>query len=179
MIDILTQSAEVLAGAHFATSHTSIDDRAALLFEDATVVGFLLAFEDPRDLVKYWAEATDRVVKHHQVGLRRAGRKAWNAYLILLAKREGGHAELAALSAIEEDLAGTRKIARAGVLSVADVEAALLPLLRLQSAPRLEAVDMVAEIRERTTALPTRAVEAFLSSADEAVVLQILEEEPP
>lgn len=179
MTDILNKSAEVLAGAHFSTRETSVDDRPALLFEDTTVVGFLLAFENPRDLVKYWAEATDHVVKHHQVGLRRAGRKAWNAYFILLAKSEAGHAELAALSAIEEDLAGTRKIARAGISSVADVEAALLPLLRLQSAPQLEPVDMVAEIRERTTALPRRAVEAFLSSADEAVVLQILEEESP
>lgn len=82
------------------------------------------------------------------------------------------------LGAIEEDLAGTRKIARAGVNDVANLHAAILPLLALQSAPRLDAVDITEEIRQRTTELPPRAVEAFLSSADEAVVIQVLEETP-
>jgi hypothetical protein len=36
---------------------------------------------------------------------------------------------------------------------------------------------MLAEIRLRTTELPTRVVEAFLSGAQEASVLQVLEEE--
>ena len=43
---------------------------------------------------------------------------------------------------IEEDLTGTRKIARSGIRDSSDLRAALLPLLPLQSAPKLEAVDI-------------------------------------
>jgi hypothetical protein len=37
---------------------------------------------------------------------------------------------------------------------------------------------MKKEIRERTTELPRRVVDAFLSGAEESVVLQVLEESP-
>jgi hypothetical protein len=37
---------------------------------------------------------------------------------------------------------------------------------------------MPAEIRLRTTELPERAIEAYLSGAHEASVIQVLEEEP-
>jgi hypothetical protein len=46
----------------------------------------------------------------------------------------------------------------------------------VQSAPRLEAVDILAEIRLRATELHSRAIDAFLSTADEGVVIQFLEE---
>jgi hypothetical protein len=104
------------------------------------------------------------------------GDKAWNAYAVLISAAEANYSESVVLSAIEENLVGVRKIARAGVRDVADVRDALLPLLPLQSAPKLEAVDMDAEIRLRTTELPSRAVDAFLSGAEEAVVIQVLEE---
>ena len=91
---------------------------------------------------------------------------------------EDRDAELAALAAIEEDLTGTRKIARSGIKDVSDMEAALLPLLPLQSAPKLDAVDMVYEIRQRSTELSPRAVDAFVSGVEESVVLQVIEETP-
>jgi hypothetical protein len=50
-------------------------------------------------------------------------------------------------------------------------------LMPLQSAPVLDAVDSKEEIRQRTTELAPRIVEAFLSAADTHVVLQLLEEE--
>jgi hypothetical protein len=178
-MDILSASADALARAGFGTTSVSVEGTSVLLFEDPTVLGFLLAFSDARDLITRSTPAADIVLKKYQFGLRRAGKKAWNAYLVLLAAASSHHAESAALSAIEEDLTGTRKIARAGISGVSDLEAALLPLLQLQSAPRLDAVDIVAEIRERTTTLPVRAVDAFLSHAEEAVVLQVLEEEVP
>jgi hypothetical protein len=121
----------------------------------------------------------DRVIGDNQFGLRRAGEKAWNAYIVLVAAGEETIAQSVALGAIEEDLAGTRKIARADIAATSDVRAALLPLLPLQSAPKLEAVDIVAEIRQRTTQLSPRALEAFFSKADESVVVQALEEGTP
>lgn len=97
---------------------------------------------------------------------------------MLVSAGKADYAQSVALGEIEEDLTGRRKIARADVVDIARLRAALLPLLPLQSAPKLEAVDIVSEIRERTTELPARAVEAFLSSAEESVVIQVLEEAP-
>lgn len=96
----------------------------------------------------------------------------------MIASDAADYSNSVALAAIEEDLSGTRKIARAGVRDITDLRSVLLPLLPLQSAPKLEAVDMQAEIRQRATELLPRVVDAFLSSADDGVVTQILEEGP-
>jgi hypothetical protein len=176
MMDLLATSAEVLSEAGFSTRLTSVESREALMFEDPTVLGFLFAYIDPAQLIKCWAKDAHSVVAGHQFGLRRASQKAWNTYVGFLAAGPANFAQSAALSAIEEDLTGTRKIARAAVAELADLRAALLPLLPLQAAPKLDSVDMRTEIRQRTTELPPRAVEAFLSGADEAVVIHVLEE---
>jgi hypothetical protein len=118
------------------------------------------------------------LVAENQLGLRRAQSKAWNTYTVFLAVAKANYGQRVALSSIEEDLAGTRKLARAGISDSEDLRAALLPLLPIQNAPDLEAVDMSAEIKLRTTELPTRVVDAFLSPrAQETSVAQILEEE--
>jgi hypothetical protein len=110
--------------------------------------------------------------------LRRADRKAWNTYLVLVSERTGNYGENIMLGAIEEDLVGTRKIARAGITNAEDVQAALLPLLAIQGAPRLDPVDMPAEIRLRTSELPGMLVDAFLSGASNATLTQLLEAGP-
>jgi hypothetical protein len=176
MIDLLTASREVLEEAGFMTGETIINDRSATVFEDATVLGFLFAYSNPRELADAWSRDGAQAIADHQFGLRRAAQKAWNTYLIFIAADAGNYADVAALSRIEEDLAGTRKIARAGVADIRDLRTALLPLLPLQAAPKLEAVDMASEIRQRATELPSRTVDAFLASVDETAVLQVLEE---
>jgi hypothetical protein len=178
VIDILPASAEILREAGFSTSPVSFGDRHILTFEDNTVLGFLFAYDDPSVLIEGWSKDADKAIAAHQFALRRAAKKAWNAYVVLLTNREANYVQSVALGAIEEDLSGTRKIARDGVVDVAELRIALLPLLPFQSAPRLEAVDIIAEIRQRTTELPARAINAFLSNAAESVVMQVLEEKP-
>jgi hypothetical protein len=178
VIDILVASAETLGQFGFSTSLISIGTRQAVAFEDATVLGFVLDYADATSLIEGWGKDIDQAVASNQFGLRRAAQKAWNVYVVLLTSAEADYAQSVALGAIEEDLVGTRKISRAGVNDVSNLRAALLPLLPLQSAPKLEAVDIIAEIRQRTTELPTRAVNAFLSGADDAVIIQVLEERP-
>ena len=175
MIDIIGTSSALLQETGFSTRRATAD-RDILLFENALVLGFLIAYPDPATLLGKWVEDSSRVISANQFSLRRAGEKAWNAYVILLAAADGDYAQATATAAIEEDLTGTRKIVRCGIKDTDDVRAALLPLLPLQSSPRLDAVDIPAEIRDRTTELPHRAIEAFLSGADESVVVQILEE---
>lgn len=178
MTEILGSSGELLREAGYATEQVAIRQREALVFEGDTVLGFLFAYDSVKDLTKDWVADSDNAIATYQFGLRKSGIKAWNTYLVLLSPEPPDYAQIVSLGAIEEDLSGTRKIARAGIKDLADLGAALLPLRPLQSAPRLEAVDMKKEIRERTTELPTRAVDAFLSGAEESVVLQVLEESP-
>ncbi len=175
MIDIIAECPHLLAEADIAASPAAAD-RPALIFEGATVLGFLLAYPDAAALLAGWRQDAGALVTAHQFGLRRAQAKAWNTYVILLAGGAPAYGEQVALSAIEEDLGGTRKIARGGIIDLDGLRSTLLPLLPIQSAPRLEPVDMRDEIRLRTTELPDRAVEAFLSQAPVAVVAQALEE---
>jgi hypothetical protein len=175
MSDILSIATETLIGVGFSVERISINGRDALTFEDATVLGFLLVFSSPSELITRWNDDSRRAISDHQLGLRLAGQKAWNTYMVLLAAGQASFQEGVALSAIEEDLTGTRKIARAGIHDGADLQGALLALLPLQAAPKLEAVDIPSEIRQRATELP-HAVEAFLSNAEESVVLQALEQ---
>lgn len=162
----------------FTAVMATVKGREVLVFEDDSVIGFVFSYPNAHSLIASWRGDTEATVSAHQLALRRAGQKAWNTYMVLLANGEASHAELAALAAIEEDLTGTRKIARSDVKDISDVEAALLPLLPLQSAPKLDAVDMVFEIRQRSTELSPRAVDAFVSGVEESVVLQVIEETP-
>src|SRR3546814_2679164 len=142
------------------------------------LLGFVCVYDSSAELMESWSKDSDQAISTYQFGLRRSGTKAWNTYLVLLTPESADYAKAVSLGAIEEDLSGTRKIARAGIQNPADLSAALLPLLPLQSAPRLEAVDMRKEIRQRTTEVPTRVVDAFHSTAEEAMVIQVLEESP-
>jgi hypothetical protein len=149
-----------------------------LLFEGAAVIGFVLFYSDADSLLREWEDDINDLATKHQFGLRRAQAKAWNTYAVLLAAAPPSPTNQIALSAVEENLIGTRKIARAAIEKAEDVRAALLPLLPIQNAPRLEAVDMKAEIQLRTTELPALLVQAFLSDASDATVARVLEELP-
>lgn len=179
MRGLIAECHRVLTEAGIACSDLSNDqdDRFTLIFEGQTVLGFVHAYPDAATLKKRWVEDDKSRIAEFQFALRSARVKAWNTYTVLLAATPPEYADQVALSAIEEDLTGTRKIARAGVSDPSQLEAALLPLLPIQNAPRLDAVDMRAEIALRTSELPDRSVEAFLSNASIAAVVQTLEEQ--
>jgi hypothetical protein len=123
MIDIRTLSIDVLAEAGFTSQPISSHGCDVLLFEDITVLGFLFVYPDPRQLIDSWTKDVNRVITGHQFGLRRAGQKSWNTYVVLLAVGDADHSDSVALASIEEDLVGTRKIARAGVRDLASLRA--------------------------------------------------------
>ena len=168
---------ESLNGASFYTRHVDTASKApAIVFESGTVLGFVVAYEQFQSLIDAWRTDIDTLFSGHSFGLRRAGDKAWNAYAVLLCRQSVDGNDAIALGAIDEDLVGFRKITYAGILDAVDIRDALLPLLPFQSAPKLEAVDMINEIKLRTRELSERAVEGFLAGADEAVMLQVMEE---
>ncbi len=167
---------EQLVEGGYSVGTTDDRDGPVLLFENDSILGFVICFPDAASLLEQWQAASQRVLKNAQLALRRAEGKAWNAYLVVLAEAQGDYGENVMLGGIEEDLVGTRKIARAGVADSTDVRAALLPLLAIQNAPRLEAVDLPAEIRLRTTELPSELIDGFLGGVSESTLLQLLEE---
>lgn len=146
------------------------------VFENDSVLGFVLFFEEPGELLANWRSASASVLQSAQFALRRAENKAWNTYLLFLAKNAGDYGQNINLGAIEEDLVGTRKIARAGLATPDDIRLALLPLLPVQNAPQLEAVEMAAEIRLRTTELPAELMDTFLAAGPDSTLLQLLED---
>jgi len=148
-----------------------------LIFESATVVGFVFAYENAGELLRRWNTDMIRVISEYQLGLRRAQAKAWNTYAVFLAVDDPTFTERVALSSIEEDLTIARKIARAGVREGAGARNALLSLLPIQHAPRLEPVDMVAEVSLRAGGVPPKSLEAFLSGAPDTSIVQVLEED--
>lgn len=177
-IDLLNECQRLLSEVNISTSLVEAGQFRALAFEGSTVLGFLVAYETPVQLLDRWDVESTLLINRHRLSLRRASSKAWNTYAVFIARSEANAHEKVALGSIEEDLSGTRKIARAGISDARGVRGALLPLLPIQNAPRLEAVDMTAEIRLRTSELPSRVVDAFLSGAQETTVAQVLEEEP-
>ena len=178
MLNLLEECQRLLAEAGIETSAVDKDRQNRFAFESATVLGFAFAYDSADHLLNHWQSDANLAIESSQLALRRAAAKAWNTYVILLTDATPTYSQTVSLSSIEEDLTGTRKIARAGITDATRLRAAVLPLLPIQNAPRLEAVDMVSEIRLRTTELSPKVVEAFLSATPEAVVAQIFEDSP-
>ena len=128
-------------------------------------------------LIDQWEGDMNRAISSYQFSLRRSGQKAWNLYAVFLARNLSQTNDLPPITQIEENLSSYRKIARANINDSIDVRNALLSLLPIQAAPQLEAVDLPLEIRHRATELSQRSIDAFLSTSDEAVILQVFEEE--
>ncbi len=171
----LQLAAEQLAAADYSIMVVDDSYGPYLMFESDTVLGFVLGYADAATLIERWRLQSQHILKTAQFGLRRAEVKAWNAYLILLAEAAADYGPSVTLSTIEEDLTGTRKIARAGIVTDMDARGALLPLLSMQHAPQLDAVDMAAEVRLRTSELPVELIDAFVSGAADTALLQLLE----
>ena len=144
-------------------------------FENDSILGFAFFFVDARELMDSWRCESERVIREFNFSLRRGEAKSWNTYLIFLAEGLASASENIVLGSIEEDLVGTRKIARAGISNTENLRSALLSLLAIQNAPSLDAVDMPAEIRVRTSELSSKLVEAFLSGANDTIVFELLE----
>ena len=183
MNDILEWTREVLTDSNFTVRQlpSTVDGpeaiQGALAFENDTVIGFVLAYNTVAALVSDWRVASDALIHTQAELLGAAGQKAWNTYLVLLAGHEADLGAALALGQIEEDLEGMRKIARGGVNGMATAKSGLLPLLPFRAAPVLEPVDMPAEIRERAGEITSEVVRAFLSRADQSVVLQLVEDD--
>ena len=166
-----------LEDAAFDVTAVPGEEHRAFLFENNTILGLAILYSNAAGVIARWSKDADRLIAMRRFQLRAAGQKAWNTYVLFLAASRPLPGEAVALSLIEEDLTGYRKIARGGCDDLDVLSKALLPLLPIQAAPILDAVDSKLEVRRRATEISTKLVDAFLSEADEQIVLQILEQE--
>lgn len=178
MISTTVEVEGQLVNAGYAVGSMKTTIGNVTTFENDTILGFVIYYQTVDELLQKWQTEGDIVLQSAQFSLRRAGTKAWNTYLVYLADAQGEYGQQIRLGSIEEDLVGTRKIARSGLSESLDYRSALLPLLPLQNAPQLEAVDMPSEIRLRTTELPPELLDTFLSGASETTLFLMLESEP-
>lgn len=151
-------------------------NREVITFENNTVLGFIINYEQPGELLEKWSDDSKNVLENAQFALRRSDEKAWNVYFVFLALEQASYSESILMAALEENLVGTRKIARASARDLEELRLALLPLLPIQNNPRLDAVDILDEIRLRTSEIPKQAIDALLMGAHDGAVLTLLEE---
>ena len=177
MTDGYDEALRKLQEANYDIAGSSIDGRRSAVFENDTILGFAFFYNAAGDLIRSWSADADALIATRRFQLKAAGNKAWNTYVLFLATNRPSPREVVALSLIEEDLSGYRKIARAGCVDMANLNRALLPLLPVQSAPVLSAIDSKLEVRQRATDVSPKILDAFLSDADEQIVLQMLEQE--
>jgi len=173
---LLDNAIEVLIDAQFSIDRETGLQRA-IAFESPTVLGFLLVYDEPAQLLSLWYGDSSKITGERRFQLRSAGAKAWNTYVILLCEALATAVQSVAMTEIEEDLSGTRKIVRAGIRGHEDTRNALLSLLPLRAAPVLQPVAMPDEIKQRTTELPKNVVDAFLALDDEEQLVRLLEEQ--
>ena len=178
MTATLHHAQDTLRRAGYTVEPTRLGDRDALLFESDTYLGFVVAYPDTPSLLAGRHVDERAFLARFTPDLRAAQDKAWNTYFVWLAHDPPTQDDAAALTLLEEDLSGARKIAAADVRTPDDAEAALASLLPLQVPPVLDRVDVPAEIRSRTPELDPHAVEAFLSDAPVEHVARTLQTLP-
>ena len=166
---------QLLVNSGYSVGELHVGDRNVVIFENATVLGFALLYKDSLELLENWRVHSDLVLRETQFSLRQAGEKAWNTYTVFLSEDRANPHDRAKLQGIEEDLVGTRKIARAGVKDAEELRLALLPLMGIQNAPRLEPIDMVKEIRLRTSELPDELIDGFIADVPKSMMTKLLE----
>lgn len=138
MIDIFGTSQAFLRENEYRTRLVSYRQGSLLTFEDDSVLGFCIQFDDAKTLLEGWKAAETDVLNGYGARFRSAGEKSWNVYLVFLCGSGATPEEARQARWIEENLDRTRKIAACGIATRADLQKALLPLLRLQYRPILK-----------------------------------------
>jgi hypothetical protein len=170
-VDLIGTVLDAAGYTHFLVDNT---DLPCIGFENDLSFGFLFCYPTTESLLQGWKNHNNQILSRYQFQLRSDGEKSWNAYSIFFWFVDSDNEKKMLLTRIEEDLSGTRKIARAVAAESDGIRSGLLPLLNIQNPPILGPVDMVEEIRARASDLPVRAVDAFLENAPNGEILRLM-----
>jgi hypothetical protein len=167
-MDLLSTLHIVLEDAKYRTWLAPVGSLRVVCFEDSAIIGFAVTFQKPRSLLDQWQATESSLLSRFSLSLRRASEKAWNVYAVFLCECDCSEVEAREIRQIEENLDRTRKIARSGFNSHADVVTALLPILPLQYEPRLEDEDLGERLRKRIAGFAPDVADAALDDRIEA-----------
>src|SRR5580765_6764927 len=106
----IIRDSKLILDAFAYESSISSEQPDVLLFESATILGFVAAFDQFNQLLSNWERLQDWFLVRHAAGLRLDPRKAWSAYSVLLCRAEASAEARLALAAVEEDFRGSHKI---------------------------------------------------------------------
>jgi hypothetical protein len=141
---LIHETEDILRAAGYRTARsTRLSD--SLVFEDDAVLGFVSQFDSVEDIVASWRAHQDAFITEYSTQLRRDNNKAWNLCAVFLTEALPQEHEWSLL-AIETDVHASRKMARAGVLSRADLIRAVAPLLPLTLQATSEPFDVDAHL---------------------------------
>lgn len=173
---LIDEAQIILNEAGYKTKYPAEMDNV-FYFEDRSLLGFVAVCSSVDELIQNWREKEGEFLKRHARRLRDVPQKAWNAYSVFLTREEIKDTRMRAkLLTIEEDFQGTRKIARVGLVSHADVVRALFPLLPIQNRVTLVSEDLFMRLRDRVE-LPQRLLLALFKGVDSKEIARILLEE--
>jgi hypothetical protein len=162
MTDLTSTVQIILQEAGYETWLVSIEDLTAICFEDDAVLGFACIFDQPNSLLARWRKVEATFLARHAPRFREAQEKAWNVYSIFLCAATATPDHMREIRHIDEDLEQTRKVASCGLVGQDDIVAAILPILPIQSRPRLEGEDLTERLKKRIAAIAPYAVDAAL-----------------
>jgi len=159
-MNLSTEARRLLESSKYRTFSAAKED--VFYFEDSSLLGFVWIAPNPGALLEQWERLQDSFLHEKDLQLRQSKDKSWNAYSVLLTEPDISGDQVYAFMKIEEDFRGTRKIAKAGLRSLAQLTKALLPLLAIQNLVELEKDDSKERLRSRLSRLSPRLLEAFL-----------------
>ena len=172
-MDIATQSEIILRESGYDTWSWTGASPSVTCFENAALIGFIHVFPSADELLARWEAVQHAVLSRHSAALRAAGAKAWNVYSVFFTAEQASSRQRA-IERIDEDFTLTRKIARASVRTLEDIERALLPLIAVKAQPLLADADFEGRLRSRLMDVPSDALTAFLSETNADEVARIL-----
>jgi hypothetical protein len=171
--DLLAAATEALHAGGFKRVADGVSDGwpfAARLFEDDYSIVCVGVYETWTELASGWTDAQAHVVDLMSTHLVRGDAKSWEGYLVLVTTGTPSAAARSSVAEIRYDTNRLRKLVATGdeLITIADVERALLPVLPLDGGVALQepvsAVDLLPELLEERgirREVSARLLEAF------------------
>ena len=148
-------------------------DQNILLFEDDSLFGFVVLYDNVDALLATWKSQQTYFIQRHASTLRRTNMKTWNCYAVFLSSESAQEEQKPALAEIEEDLSLTRKLVADGISTQRDAQRALLPILPIQN-PAVASSDAALNLSARLDSWSIQAVRALEGDATATELLEIL-----
>jgi len=174
-MNIIPETNSILELSGYKTKYADADANL-LYFEDDCLLGFVTVFSTVSELSAQWKEKHDAFLTKNAGRLRVSPLKAWNCYSIFLTPDDPDSFPMHAFLEIEDNLQGTRKIARYGVKTHKDIIHALYPIMPIQNRVALIPENFLDRVKERV-GLKDRTLAAFLGSASPDEIANLLMEE--